>query len=378
MNNNLNNKLLDLGLTFDDVLLVPQKSEVLPNEVNLKTRLSKNINLNIPFISAAMDTVTEHSMVIDLALMGATGVIHKNLSIKEQALEVEKVKKIKVNFQKHPQALVDKENKLIVGAAVSNGDNTIDRVSELVKKGVDFIVLDSAHGHSKNIINTLKNIKSNFSNVDVIVGNIATYQAAKDLVEAGADGLKVGIGPGSICTTRVVAGVGVPQITAIANVYEYCAKIDMPFIADGGIKYSGDVVKAIATGANCVMLGSMFSGTLQAPGEVIIINGQKYKSYVGMGSIAAMERGSKDRYFQEHSKKLVPEGIESMVEFKGDVKDIVFQMIGGLKSGMGYTGAKNIEELRTNAKFVRITGAGLKESHPHSLEIISSAPNYKK
>lgn len=302
MNNNLNNKLLDLGLTFDDVLLVPQKSEVLPNEVNLKTRLSKNINLNIPFISAAMDTVTEHSMVIDLALMGATGVIHKNLSIKEQALEVEKVKKIKVNFQKHPQALVDKENKLIVGAAVSNGDNTIDRVSELVKKGVDFIVLDSAHGHSKNIINTLKNIKSNFSNVDVIVGNIATYQAAKDLVEAGADGLKVGIGPGSICTTRVVAGVGVPQITAIANVYEYCAKINMPFIADGGIKYSGDVVKAIATGANCVMLGSMFSGTLQAPGEVIIINGQKYKSYVGMGSIAAMERGSKDRYFQEHSK----------------------------------------------------------------------------
>ncbi|WP_031543152.1 IMP dehydrogenase [Mesoplasma photuris] len=377
MGNNLNGKLIDRGLTFDDVLLVPAKSNVLPNEVELKTRLTKNITLNVPFLSAAMDTVTEWKMAKALAGVGAAGVIHKNLTIIEQAKQVLKVKETNVDLERFPNSAVDNNNELIVGAAVSTGSDTLERVKALVEARVNFVVVDSAHGHSAGIINTVKDIKSNFPNLDVIAGNIATAQAAKDLIEAGADCVKVGIGPGSICTTRVVAGVGVPQMTAIANVYEYCNSVNIPFIADGGIKYSGDVVKALGAGANAVMLGSMFAGTKQSPGEVISLNGREYKTYVGMGSIAAMERGSGDRYFQKGAKKLVPEGIESVVEYKGDVKEIVFQMIGGLRSGMGYTGSATIEDLRTNARFVEITSSGLIESHPHGVKMIADAPNYK-
>lgn len=375
---NLNNKLISKGITFDDVLLVPNKSDVLPSEVNLETRLTKNITLKIPLISAAMDTVTEHQMVIGLATLGGTGVIHKNLSIKDQVNEVKKVKEFVVNLKTYPNSCLSKDNTLVCGAAISTGIDTIERVRQLVIAKVDFIVLDSAHGHSKGIIETLKEIKINFPNLDVIAGNIATKQAAIDLIKAGADCVKVGIGPGSICTTRVVAGVGVPQLTAIANVFSYCDENNIPFIADGGLKYSGDIVKAIACGANVVMCGSLFAGTKQSPGEVLSIDGKLFKTYVGMGSIAAMNRGSSDRYFQKGQKKLVPEGIESMVDFKGEVSEIIFQLLGGLRAGMGYTGSKTIDDLRHNAKFVQITSASLVESHPHDVKHISSAPNYNK
>lgn len=377
MNDNLNGKLIADGITFDDLLLVPAKSDILPNQVDLKTRLTNKITLNIPLLSSAMDTVSEANMGIALASIGGAAVIHKNLSIEAQANEVKKVKQTQpINFLDFEPAL-DQKGRLIIGAAVSTGSNTIERIKALVDAEVDFVIVDSAHGHSKGIIDIISKIKKSYPNLQVIGGNIATTEAAQALVEAGADGVKVGIGPGSICTTRIVAGVGVPQITAIANVYKYCQEHNIPFIADGGIKYSGDITKAIAAGANSVMLGSIFAGTNETPGDIISLNGVEFKRYVGMGSMAAMERGSSDRYFQKGNKKLVPEGIESVVPAKGPVSEIVFQLLGGLRSGMGYTGCHNIEQLRTQAKFVKITSSGLSESHPHGVKIDKSAPNYK-
>ncbi|MGL5268163.1 MAG: IMP dehydrogenase [Spiroplasma sp.] len=484
--NNLSNKIISEGITFDDVLLVPSYSEVLPNEVNLKTKLTKNIQLNIPILSAAMDTVTESALAIAIARAGGIGVIHKNLTIEEQALEVQKVKRNesglitnpitieklttvaqakkimatykisglpvvdenkkligivtnrdlkyfedfsvpvekimtkenlitgnpKTNFNQakqillkhkieklpivdetntltglittkdidktidYPNACKDNKGRLRVTAAVGIDQDTIKRVDALIQAEVDALVVDSAHGHSKGIIETVKKIKEKYQNIDLIVGNICTAKAAQDLYDAGADCVKIGVGPGSICTTRVIAGVGVPQISAINEIYTWAQDKNITLIADGGIKYSGDIVKAIAAGAHSVMLGNIFAGTEEAPGEEIIANGKKYKTYVGMGSLAAMKRGSSDRYFQKGTTKLIPEGIEARVPFKGKVKDVIFQLVGGLQSGMGYTGSKNIEDLRNKAKFVKITNAGLKESHPHDVEIIKEAPNY--
>ncbi|RUA07453.1 MAG: IMP dehydrogenase [Fusobacteria bacterium] len=482
----LNGKIIKEAITFDDVLLVPQKSEVLPHEVSLKTRLTKKITLNIPFLSAAMDTVTESKMAISIARQGGIGFIHKNMSIEEQAAEIDKVKRnesgmitnpiilhrdsiladadeimatyrvsglpiveddgtlvgiitnrdlkyrkdlsqkveeimtsknlitAKVgttldeakdillearieklpivdennklrglitikdidNLEEYPDACKDSKGRLRVGGAVGIGADTIERVAALVEAGVDIITVDSAHGHSQGVLNMIKQIRENFPELDIIGGNIVTAQAAKDLVEAGATAVKVGVGPGSICTTRVVAGVGVPQLTAVNDVYEACKDLGVGVIADGGIKLSGDIVKALASGADCVMVGGLLAGTEEAPGEEIIFNGRKFKVYVGMGSLAAMKRGSGDRYFQGKAKKLVPEGIEGRVAFKGSLADVLFQLCGGIKAGMGYCGTPTIEDLKRDGKFVKITGSGLKESHPHDVNITKEAPNY--
>ena len=482
----MENKFAKEGLTFDDVLLIPQASNFTPNEVELSTRLTKNIKLNIPFMSSAMDTVTESSMAIAIAREGGIGIIHKNMTIQEQAAEVDKVKrsengvitnpfsltkdrtlqdaddlmarfkisgvpivddenkligiitnrdlKFETDFTQkisevmtseklvtapvgttlteaqqilskakveklpivdkeghlkglitikdiekavqYPNSARDKQDRLLVGAAIGVTDDAIERVQAVYEAGVDVIALDSAHGHSKNIINKVKEIKAAFPDLPIIAGNIATGEAAKALSEAGADCLKVGIGPGSICTTRVVAGIGVPQITAVYDVAEVAKQYDIPIIADGGIKYSGDVVKAIAAGADVVMMGSQLAGCDESPGEFEIFQGRRFKVYRGMGSLAAMEKGSKDRYFQTGSKKLVPEGVEGRVPYKGPLSDTIFQMIGGLRSGMGYCGTRTIEDLKRDGKFVRITGAGLKESHPHDIYITKEAPNY--
>ena len=481
-------KFIGEGLTYDDVLLVPSYSEILPREANLKTFFSKNIELKSPIVSAAMDTVTEHALAISIAQQGGIGVIHKNMSIELQADEVRKVKRsesgmildpitlsedaslfdalnlmsenkiggipvvnslrelvgiitnrdlrfekkldrkvsevmtsknlITANeevdlllaediLQKHKiekLPVVDKDNRLIglitfrdiikikehpnsckdefgrlrVAAAVGVTSDTFQRISALVEAGVDAVVIDTAHGHSKGVINVLSEVKKKFKNIDVIVGNIATGQAALDLAKAGADALKVGIGPGSICTTRIIAGVGYPQLSAIIEVSKAVKDINLPIIADGGIRFTGDIPKAIAAGANSVMLGSMFAGTEESPGETIIYEGRKFKSYRGMGSLEAMQKGSKDRYFQDTEddiKKLVPEGISARVPFKGQLKEVMHQLIGGLRAGMGYCGAKNIDALK-NAQFVRITNSGIKESHPHDVTITREAPNY--
>ncbi len=480
-----------IGLTFDDVLLVPQKSNVLPSEVSLKTYLTKNIELNIPIVSAAMDTVTESELAIALAREGGLGFIHKNMSIEEQAREVDLVKRNEAgmiinpvtmtedkttkdafeimsmyhvsglpivdekgvlvgiltardlkyltpddtkisevmthehlitapegttleearqilwnhrieklpivddknhlvglittkdidNAKNYPNACKDEKGRLRCGAAVGIGADMMERVDALVASGVDIITIDSAHGHSENVINAVKKIRAKYPTLNLVAGNIVTKEAAKELIDAGVDTVKVGIGPGSICTTRVVAGVGVPQITAVNDVYEYAKERGCCVIADGGIKLSGDVVKALAAGGDCVMLGSLLAGCSEAPGEEIIFNGRRFKSYVGMGSLAAMKRGSADRYFQKKdtvAKKLVPEGIEGRVAFKGPVADTVYQLCGGIRSGMGYCGAKDIPTLKEVAKFIRITNAGLLESHPHDVEITVEAPNYSK
>ena len=345
------------GITFDDVLLVPAYSEVLPREVSLKGRFSRNIGLESPFASAAMDTVTEARMAIAMARKGGIGVIHKNMSAERQADEVAKVK----------------AEGLKVAAGVGITADVLDRVEKLVKAGVDAIVLDSAHGHSKGVLDALRAVKAAFPALDVVVGNIATAAAAKDLIAAGADGLKVGIGPGSICTTRIVAGVGMPQLTAIADVADVAG--DIPVIADGGLRYSGDVVKALAAGASCVMCGSMFAGTDEAPGDIVEVDGVKMKGYRGMGSIDAMEAGSADRYFQKGAKKLVPEGVVARVPYKGPVADVLFQLEGGLRSGMGYCGARDLIALH-KAQFVKISPATVKENHPHDVAIAKKAPNY--
>ncbi len=482
-------KILKKGYTFDDVLLVPSYSEVTPSEISLKTKLTKNITLNIPVLSSAMDTVTEDKMAISLARAGGIGIIHKNMPIEKQVYLVSKVKRAESgmisnpftvlgsdkiskvreisslynisglpvvdvnntligiithrdlkystsdedlvcnimtssnlvtckkgislaearnimisnkieklpivddnnklegllnlkdidNIANFPNACKDSKGRLMVGAALGISEDVLNRVELLVKAGVDVLVVDSAHGHSKNVLNTVKKIKEKFPNIDVIGGNIVTKEAAKDLIEAGCDAVKVGIGPGSICTTRIIAGVGVPQLTAVMEVAEYCKDKGIGVIADGGIKQSGDIAKAIAAGADCVMLGGLFAGCDEAPGEEMIYEGRKYKIYVGMGSLVAMKRGSADRYFQNSKvemKKLVPEGIEGRVPYKGQVSDVIYQLMGGLRSGMGYCGCKTIFEMKTNARFVEITNAGLKESHPHDVELIKEAPNY--
>lgn len=488
---NLNGKLVQEGLTFDDVLLVPQSSSILPNQVNLETQLTKNIRMNIPIVSAAMDTVTEARLAIALARQGGVGFIHKNMSIENQAKQVDYVKRSESGMITHPITLhkentlaeaedilskykisglpvVNKENilegivtnrdlkyrvlddtpiadvmtkeKLITapvgtsleeaktilldnrieklpivdeqgvlkglitikdidnvvnypnsckddkgrlrcGAAVGVGADTLERVDALVNANVDVITVDSAHGHSEGVIKTVQKIREKYPNLDIVAGNIVTKEAAKQLIEAGANTVKVGVGPGSICTTRVVAGVGVPQITAVNDVYEYVKDLGACVIADGGIKYSGDIVKAIAAGANCVMLGSLLAGVKESPGEEVVYQGRRFKTYVGMGSLAAMKRGSSDRYFQKgngEAKKLVPEGIEGRVPYKGELSDTIYQLCGGLRSGMGYCGTENIEKLRKNGQFVKITSAGLQESHPHDVHITKEAPNYSK
>ena len=479
-------KIVMDGLTYDDVLLIPAYSEVLPKTVELTTKFSRNIELKVPFVTAAMDTVTEAKMAIAIAREGGIGVIHKNMSIEEQARQVAIVKRAEngmiydpvtikrgstvrdalalmseyriggipvvdderylvgivtnrdLRFEKDMDKridevmtkenivttnqstdmeaasrilqehkieklpVVDKEGKLVglitykditkakdkpmackdakgrlrVAAGVGVTADTLDRMQALVDAGADAIVIDTAHGHSMYVIEKLKEAKKRFPNIDIVVGNIATGEAAKMLVEAGADGVKVGIGPGSICTTRVVAGIGVPQITAVYDVSQVAKKYNIPVIADGGVKYSGDVVKAVAAGADVIMLGSLLAGCDESPGEFEIFQGRRFKVYRGMGSIAAMECGSKDRYFQTGSKKLVPEGVEGRVPYKGPVSDTIFQILGGLRSGMGYCGTKTIQLLKENGKFVRITGAGLKESHPHDIYITKEAPNY--
>lgn len=490
-NSDMNGKIVLEGYTFDDLLLIPQRSEILPYEVSLQTQLTKQIRLNIPVLSAAMDTVTESQLAIALARQGGIGIIHKNMSIEEQAKEVDRVKrsengmitnpitlnpestlieaeeilatyrisglpvvkpnghlvgiitnrdlKYRVldgtpvadimtkeklitapvgtsideakeillnhrieklpivdednilrglitikdidNVQNYPQACKDSQGRLRCGAAVGVGSELIERVTALVEAGVDVVTIDSAHGHSAGILNAVREIKSQFPTLDVIAGNIVTKQAAIDLIAAGVDAVKVGVGPGSICTTRVVAGVGVPQISAVNEVASVCKKAGIGVIADGGIKLSGDIPKAIAAGADCVMLGGLLAGTEESPGEEVILEGRSYKVYVGMGSLAAMARGSKDRYFQanaKEAKKLVPEGIEGRVPYKGKLEDVIYQLMGGLRSSMGYCGTPTIEALKVDGKFVKITGAGLRESHPHDIQITKEAPNYSK
>ena len=473
------------GITFDDVLLVPGYSQVIPNQVDLSTNLTKTIKLNIPMMSAGMDTVTEHRMAIAMARQGGIGIIHKNMSIEAQAEEVDKVKrsengvitdpfsltpehtlkdadelmakfrisgvpitegrklvgiitnrdlKFETDFSKkikesmtseglvtakegitleeakailakarkeklpivddnfnlkglitikdiektikYPLAAKDKQGRLLCGAGVGITANVLDRVAALVESKVDVVVLDSAHGHSENVLRCLRMIKENYPDLPVIAGNVATAEGTKALIEAGADAVKVGIGPGSICTTRIVSGIGVPQITAIMDAYSVAKEYGIPIIADGGIKYSGDMTKALAAGGSICMMGSIFAGCDEAPGTFELFQGRKYKVYRGMGSIAAMENGSKDRYFQSDAKKLVPEGVEGRVAYKGSVEDTVFQLMGGLRSGMGYCGAKDIEYLKENGRFIKISAASLKESHPHDIHITKEAPNY--
>lgn len=482
----LSDKIIQDAITFDDVLLVPSYSEVLPSQVSLKTRLTDKIELNIPLVSAAMDTVSEARLAISLAREGGLSFIHKNMSIEEQASEIDGVKRSESgmisdpitlgrhhklkdaeqlmqryrisglpvvendktlvgiitnrdiryqtdmeqlvedvmtkenlitsdintdlhkakdillrnrveklpivdesykliglitikdidNLSEFPNACKDNQGRLRVGAGVGVGAETMERVQALISKGVDIIALDSAHGHSKGVIDKVREVRNAFPNLDIVGGNIVTGLAAKDLIDAGANVLKVGVGPGSICTTRVVAGVGVPQLSAIYDVYEYAHTKNVSIIADGGIKLSGDIVKAIASGAHCVMVGSLFAGTDEAPGEEIIYQGRKFKTYQGMGSLSAMKRGSKDRYFQSDAKKLVPEGIEGRVPYKGSLSEVVYQLCGGLRAGMGYCGTPDIESLIKNGKMVKITNAGLNESHPHDVVITKEAPNY--
>ena len=478
-------KIIGEGITFDDVLLVPAYSEVIPNQVELKTHLTKKIELNIPMMSAGMDTVTEHRMAIAMARQGGIGIIHKNMTIEQQADEVDKVKrsengvitdpfylspehtledannlmakfrisgvpitegrklvgiitnrdlKFETDFSKkikesmtseglvtakegitldeakkilakarkeklpivddegnlsglitikdiekqikYPNSAKDAQGRLLCGAGVGVTANILDRVDALVKAKVDVIVIDTAHGHSANVLRVVKMVRDAYPDLGIIAGNVATGEATKALIEAGVDAVKVGIGPGSICTTRIVAGIGVPQVTAIMECYEAAKPYGIPIIADGGIKYSGDMTKAIAAGANVCMMGSIFAGCDESPGTFELFQGRKYKVYRGMGSIAAMENGSKDRYFQQDAKKLVPEGVEGRVAYKGTVEDTVFQLIGGIRSGMGYCGAKTIEDLKESGRFVKISAASLKESHPHDIHITKEAPNY--
>ncbi len=474
------------GLTFDDVLLIPGHSEMLPHEVDVTTKLTRNISINIPVISAGMDTVTESRMAIAMAREGGLGVIHKNMPIAAQANEIDKVKRsehgiivdpiflspdhklsdannlmeryhisgvpiteagklvgiitnrdmrfetnldqyIKTSMtkeehlitapvgtsleeakeilrkhrieklplidkkgmlkglitikdiekaQKYPHSSKDSNGRLLVAAAVGVGGDLIDRMDAIVAAKVDAVVIDTAHGHSQGVLDTIKKIRKAFPHAELVAGNIATSDAAEALIAAGVDAIKIGIGPGSICTTRVIAGIGVPQITAVYDCAQVARKKGIPVIADGGIKYSGDIAKAIAAGANTVMIGSILAGTEESPGETVIYQGRSYKVYRGMGSMGAMEKGSKDRYFQEDATKLVPEGIEGRVPYKGYVMDTIYQLVGGLRAGMGYCGVKNIEEMITNTKFIRMTGAGLKESHPHDIIITKEAPNY--
>ncbi|GAW98182.1 IMP dehydrogenase [Secundilactobacillus mixtipabuli] len=379
MTTNWDSKFQKQGITFDDVLLIPAESHVLPNDVDLRVQLADNLKLNVPFLSASMDTVTESKMAIAMANNGGLGVIHKNMSKEAQAGEVAKVKAV-TSDKIRKNAALDDQGRLLVAAAVGVTSDTFERAEGLLAAGADAIIIDTAHGHSAGVLRKVAQIRDQFPDATLIAGNVATGSGTRALFEAGVDVVKVGIGPGSICTTRVVAGVGVPQLTAIYDAAEVAQEFNKPIIADGGIKYSGDIVKALAAGGNAVMLGSMLSGTDEAPGEVFEDNGKKYKTYRGMGSLAAMEHGSADRYFQggvNEANKLVPEGIEARVEYKGSVDDIIFQMVGGLRSGMGYTGCETVQDLINDAQFVRISNAGLVESHPHDVQLTKAAPNYK-
>lgn len=373
-------KFAKKGLTFDDVLLIPAESHVLPNEVKLDTKLAPNLQLHIPLISAGMDTVTEGNMAIAMAENGGLGVIHKNLSIEAQVEEVKKAKSKTVD-PNLPHPAVDDQGRLLAAAAVGVTSDTFERAESLLEAGADAIVIDTAHGHSAGVLRKIKEIREHFPNATLIAGNVATCEGTAALFDDGVDVVKVGIGPGSICTTRIVAGVGVPQITAIYDAASVAQKYGKKIIADGGIKYSGDVVKALAAGGNAVMLGSMFSGTTEAPGAIFTNEGKQFKSYRGMGSVGAMsqQHGSSDRYFQggvNEANKLVPEGVEALVPYKGDVSNIIYQIDGGLRAGMGYVGAGTIEELIENSQFVQITNAGLRESHPHDVQMAKEAPNY--
>lgn len=373
-------KFAKKGLTFDDVLLIPAESHVLPNEVKLDTKLAPNLQLHIPLISAGMDTVTEGNMAIAMAENGGLGVIHKNLSIEAQVEEVKKAKGKTVD-PNLPHPAVDDQGRLLAAAAVGVTSDTFERAESLLEAGADAIVIDTAHGHSAGVLRKIKEIREHFPNATLIAGNVATGEGTAALFDAGVDVVKVGIGPGSICTTRIVAGVGVPQITAIYDAASVAQKYGKKIIADGGIKYSGDVVKALAAGGNAVMLGSMFSGTTEAPGTIFTNEGKQFKSYRGMGSVGAMsqQHGSSDRYFQggvNEANKLVPEGVEALVPYKGDVSNIIYQIDGGLRAGMGYVGAGTIKELIENSQFVQITNAGLRESHPHDVQMAKEAPNY--
>ncbi|MDV7679621.1 MULTISPECIES: IMP dehydrogenase [Erysipelothrix] len=374
----MNGKVIKEAYTFDDLLLVPAKSEVVPAQVKLQTRLTDKITLNIPIVSAAMDTVTEDAMAIMLAKLGGMGFVHKNMPIEAQAAMIKAVKETEVESS-FEDANIDPQGRLRVGAAVGVGESSLERVRALVEAGVDIVAVDSAHGHSQGVIDTVRMIRAEFPELDIVGGNIVTAQGATDLIYAGANVIKVGVGPGSICTTRVVAGVGVPQLTAVNDVYSVARQYGVGVIADGGIKLSGDIAKALAAGGSCVMLGGLLAGTEETPGEVMEVFGKKVKGYVGMGSLSAMQRGSSDRYFQggvSELKKLVPEGIEATVPFKGSIRDVIYQMLGGLRSGMGYCGCGTIEEMHQKAQFVKITGAGLRESHPHDVDNVKEAPNY--
>ena len=374
----MNGKVIKEAYTFDDLLLVPAKSHVVPANVDTSTRLTDNILLKVPIVSAAMDTVTEEIMAITLSQLGGLGVIHKNMTVEAQAAMVKAVKGTEVRDAE--SASVDKQGRLLVAAAVGVGASVIERVTALVEAGVDLVAVDSAHGHSEAVIDTVKLIASTFPDLDIMGGNVVTAQGATDLIYAGAKIVKVGVGPGSICTTRVVAGVGVPQLTAVNDVYSVARQYNVGVVADGGISLSGDISKALGAGASCVMLGGLLAGTTETPGEIVEVYGKKVKSYVGMGSLSAMQRGSSDRYFQGGVKelaKLVPEGIEATVAYKGDISDVIYQMMGGVRSGMGYCGCATIEEMHRNAQFVKITGAGLKESHPHDVDNVKDAPNYQ-
>ena len=366
-----NEKVLMLGLTYDDVLLLPDASDVVPSEVDTKTQLTRNISLDIPLVSSAMDTVTESPMAIAMAKAGGIGIIHRNLSIEDQVTHVKLVKGAG----------------LLVGAAVGVGDDGYARAQALIDAGVDVVVVDTAHGHHRAVLEAIERIKNSYSHQEVIGGNVATRAGAQALINAGADAVKVGVGPGSICTTRVVAGVGVPQVSAIMEAAKACKKSDVPLIADGGLQYSGDIAKAIVSGADTVMLGSLLAGCDESPGELIEIQGKKYKTYRGMGSLGAMQsRGeqksySKDRYMQDDvlsEDKLVPEGIEGKVAYRGPLASVAHQLVGGLRSGMGYAGAATIEDLKRNGRLVQITFAGLQESHPHDVVHVADAPNYSR
>ena len=366
-------KVVMLGLTYDDVLLLPDASEVVPSEVDTSTRLTRKISLRVPLVSSAMDTVTESKMAIAMAKAGGIGIVHRNLPIEDQVKHVLEVKKANSEY--------------LVGAAVGVGDDGFARAEALIKAGVDVVVVDTAHGHHRAVLDAIARIKEVHSDIQIIGGNVATRAGAQALINAGADAVKVGVGPGSICTTRVVAGVGVPQVTAIMEAHKACVKADIPLIADGGLQYSGDIAKAIVAGADTVMLGSLLAGCDESPGELVELQGRKFKAYRGMGSLGAMQsRGeqksySKDRYMQDDvlsEDKLVPEGIEGKVAYRGSVSDTVHQLVGGLRSGMGYAGAATIEDLQKNGHLIQITAAGLQESHPHDVTITSESPNYSR
>ncbi|MCH7732626.1 MAG: IMP dehydrogenase [Candidatus Marinimicrobia bacterium] len=367
------------GLTFDDVLLIPKASDVLPIEVDVSTNLTRKIQLRIPIISAAMDTVTQSEMAIALAKEGGMGILHKNMTIEQQADQVILVKKEEVDTESFPKAVVDEKNKLRVGVAIGITEDVLERSAALLEAGADVLVLDSAHGHSKGVLETVKKIRLAFSSAQLIAGNVATGEGAAALIETGVDAIKVGIGSGASCTTRIVAGTGVPQLTAVIDCALAARESGIPVISDGGLRYSGDIAKSIAAGAGCVMLGRLLAGLDESPGELITLDGKPYKSYRGMGSIGPMWEQSADRYFQEKDtkKKLVPEGIEGAVPYQGRLTDTLYQMIGGLRAAMGYCGAHNIQEMQTITEFIRVTASGKIENHPHDIKMIKNAPNYR-